>query len=454
MIIDSYRDSMARLGNLGRECAPTMNMRTGIDVLDHRLGYIDMMTNLPRIGLPTNRMTYIVANSGVGKTTLSTQISRAAWTQYPEMCFTSFYDKEQSMSYQRVATLEPFSVPIPYVIKHMVLINQNIYTETFESGIRELHRIKMEAFAKGVKVPALDSYNNHIHNPVTGDPEYMPPPTIVILDSLYMLTPQSYEETSFEDGTNMDNARIVAANSTMLKAVVSLCEEANIMLIVINHIRKKINTSRFPTPAQLNYLKPDESLPGGDPPIYLSRTLGKLVAGKKLKGDEDYGIDGYVVTWLTLKSLNSRAGMECQMIYDPVRGFDNDLSNLHFLRTSGLLEGRGWYQIPGHTRKFTLKNFKQLLWDDRDFALAFQAYSLTNLMRIIPTPGSARIVDAYSGTIMRDSEDPNLLGEKIRAAMTAQCSEKEVAQEDKSTQRWYAVNVETNARRWLEPVAA
>lgn len=450
-LIELYRKNMASNGNLGREAAPSMSVRTGIDLLDFRLAYTDMGTGLPVIGIPTGRMLYLVSKSGVGKSTLAAQISKCLWSQYPGVGFTNYFDKEQSMSYERMATLEPFNMPISHVVQNLVLTNQNVYSETIEASVRQLHAIKMQQYAQGLKVPVLDSYGNHRHNPISGDPEYMPPPTIFVLDSLYMLSPQKYLDTAMEDGTNMDSARIVAANSTMLKSIITLMEEANIMLVVINHLRKKIQTTPYPTAAQLNYLKPDESLPGGDPPIYLARTMGKLTSTKKLKAEEEYGIDGYVVTWMTLKSMNSRAGQECQLIYNPERGFDNDLTNLHFLRTMGLLEGRGRYRIPGYTKTFTFKNFKQMLWDDREFALAFQSYTWHQLMHIVPKPGAARLIDAYSGTIIREG-DVDVV-DKVKIAMASQCDEGEKLEYDQSQQKWYAYNLETSNIRWLEPIA-
>src|SRR5690606_13662076 len=105
--------------------------------------------------------------------------------------------------------------------------------------------------------------------------------------------------------------------------------------------------------AQLNYLNQDEALPGGDVPIYLSRTMLKLKAYNKLDRDKDYGIDGYKVMATTLKSMTSRAGMECTLIYEPINGFDNDLTNLEFLRDLQVLDGhsRGIYQVPGSVQR-------------------------------------------------------------------------------------------------------
>lgn len=450
--IDLYRDKMQANGNLGTEAAPNATFRTGIDVLDFRLGYIDLLTNLPRIGIPSGKMLYLVAKSGVGKSTLAQQICRNLWHQFPGNSFANYFDCEQSVTHQRIASLEPFAMNINQVYQNFILTNRDVYSETIEEATRTMHAIKMDHYAQGVKIPVLDSYGNHIHNPITGEPEYTPPPTIYVVDSLYRLSPKKYEQTSYEDSTNMDNARVASANATIFKSILPLLEEANITLIVINHVRKRINTSPFPTPAQLNYLKQDEYLPGGDTPIYLTRSMGKMIAGKKLQVDKDYGIDGYLVTWLTLKSMNSQSGLECQLVYDPVRGFDNELSNLHFLKTMNLLEGTRSFQIPGSTKKFTLKNFKQTFWEDREFGQAFISWTWRNLVSIIPHPSQGRVIDMYSANISRH-DDVDIVMDKTRAAYSAQLKENERLLYDQSSQNYYARDDTSGSTRWLEAVA-
>jgi hypothetical protein len=46
-----------------------------------------------------------------------------------------------------------------------------------------------------------------------------------------------------------------------MKRLVQPCKEANIIVIFINHINQKVSTSIFPTKANINYLKQDETIP-------------------------------------------------------------------------------------------------------------------------------------------------------------------------------------------------
>jgi RecA/RadA recombinase len=454
-LIAKHRMHMQKEGNYGREAGPVMMFRTGFDLLDFRLGYIDLATQLPRIGIPCGRILYLTAFSGVGKSTLAAQICRALAIQFPNIGFANYLDREQSMTYERLCTLNPFSISLQECYSHFILTNQGIYTEVVERIIRTAHADKMEMFKNGLRVPVLDSFNNHVHNPITGDPEYMPPPTIIVLDSLYMLTPLDNQEAAYDDRTNMDNARIVAANSTMLRMMSGLLEEANIMLIIVNHLRKRISTSRFPQPAQLNYLNQDEHLPGGDVPIYLSRTLLKMKAYGKMDPEKDYGIDGYRVMIQVLKSMTSRAGAECTLIYDPVNGYDNDLTNLEYLRTMKLMDGisTGKYQIPGSVRRFTRSNFKQLLHEDVEFRHVFRTYTWSQLVYSIPAAG-ARVVDLYSARLMADLENHGVdiaaqQHEKTRLSMATQVSEDEILLYDNANGSWYAKNIKTNGTRQL-----
>jgi RecA/RadA recombinase len=453
--IDRYRNCMVKEGNLGGEIGTVMMFRTGLDLLDFRLAYFDITTGLPRIGIPSGRILYVAAPPSVGKSTLVAQIIRSLMIQYPNVGFAQYYDREYSMTHQRMCTLNPFAISVKESYDHVIIIDKGVFTETIEQAIRTTHAQKTEDFKNGIKVPVLDSYGNQMHHPVTGNPEFVPPPTIIVIDSLYMLTPATNQEAAYDDRTNMDNARIAGANATMLKMVSGLLEEANITLVIVNHIRKRINTTRIPQQALLNYLHQDEHLPGGDVPVYLARTLLKMKAYAKLK-PEDYDIDGYRVMITTLKSMTSRAGMECSLIYSPVDGFDNDLSNLEYLRTMKAMDGinTGKYQVPGSIRRFTRKDFKQIMWDDREFALAFNRHVWTTLMHAIPT-SSSRVIDMYSANIVRDlqnmGQDPSqLLQEKIRAAIATKLEENEILYRDNTSGMWYARNYETGNTRTLD----
>ena len=117
------------------------------------------------------------------------------------------------------------------------------------------------------------------------------------------------------------------------------------------------------TPSQVGYLKPDETLPGGNTPIYLSNLIIRLDDQGKLKKDELYGIDGSIVKLSLIKSRNNKAGQEVYLVFDQNKGFDRELSLLELLKQHKKLKGGGRWQYVGDLDevKFSQREFKEKL---------------------------------------------------------------------------------------------
>jgi hypothetical protein len=138
---------------------------------------------------------------------------------------------------------------------------------------------------------------------------------------------------------------------------------SNVSIVTVNHIHTKIQKGMVPEPAEIYGMKQEETLPGGKGFPNMSDTLLRLDGKTKLKSSELYGINGNVIRVTIIKSRNARSLQTFDLVFNPVYGFDNDLSNLHFLKENKLVEGGGnSYKIVGFPDfKFAFSNFKTKL---------------------------------------------------------------------------------------------
>ena len=185
-------------------------------------------------------------------------------------------------------------------------------------------------------------------------------PTVVIVDSLSAMMP----EGNFADETiqgQMAQTGNAKTNAQFFRKASQVCDSANIILIVVNHITQAVSITPTPVQAEINYLKQGESLPGGTIAKFMTDTLIKITPGTKLEADKLWGIKGFEAKVEICKSRHAPAGRAVNMIYDQTNGFRNDLSMLDYIKTCGALKGNGMaYYFDGHEEyKFKLSNFKE-----------------------------------------------------------------------------------------------
>lgn len=182
----------------------------------------------------------------------------------------------------------------------------------------------------------------------------------------------------------------------------------NIILVVINHITENLSVSAMPVTAQINYLKQNESLPGGSVAKFMTDTLIKITTGTKLEADKLYGIKGFEAKVEICKSRHAPAGRAVNMIYDQTNGFRNDLSMLDYVKSCGALKGNGMaYYIDGYDKtKFRLSNFKEKLDSDEEFRNHFNATAESLLRASIKESDNFKIIESLQeAKSMESSED-------------------------------------------------
>ena len=206
-----------------------------------------------------------------------------------------------------------------------------------------------------------------------GDRIYKLEPTVYILDSLALLMPAQYTEEEALSGS-MSATAAAKVNSMSFKRIIPMLKSANIILLVINHINKKIEINpMMHTKTQVSYLKQDETLPGGNTVIYLTNLLLKFDDNSKFKKDEAFGISGNLVDITLVKSRNNRAGKSCTLVFDQNKGFDPELSLFVMLKNAKRVNGAGAYLYIGDKSdiKFSQKNFKEKLRESPELREVF-----------------------------------------------------------------------------------
>ncbi|AMS01170.1 UvsX-like recombinase [Bacillus phage AR9] len=333
---------------IGEENTYTPAYRTGIDLFDYRNGRRESGTK--KIGIDGGKVLTVVGKSGTGKSTLAIEFASSIVEPYKEGQVYHL-DFERASTLSRIQTITGWSDE--KVKEKWILLNRGIYSESLYQLVKSLAKIKLEKFEE----LALDTNEVDLH----GNDVRVLPPTVILLDSWATQMPKSISEEEKLSGS-MSATSIAKTNNAIIKRIMGDLEQANIILIIINHITQKIEINPMvKTQAQVNYFKQDESIPGGTSCIYLANTLLKLVSSSKLEPDKEFGIKGFKVNGELIKSRSNSAGNKFEMVFDQEKGFDNVLTNYLLLKSSGAIggAGRGFYLNTLPDVKFSQKTVKE-----------------------------------------------------------------------------------------------
>jgi RecA/RadA recombinase len=346
---------------------------TGFEVIDYLNGNATLNSDGSKrynTGVDAGKIITIIGKTGVGKSTLALQMASSIVRRY-EQSSLFVLDFEQSNSKDRIRAItgmteEEFDQKVN--IKKI-----GISTETVLQMISQIKQLKLEN-----KKDLLTPNKEGIIDPETGKLKLILPPTIIFVDSVAMMMPKEVLEGEEMTG-QMSATAMAKANTQLFKRLVQPCMEANIIMIFINHINQKISTGPTPTQASINYLKQDETLPGGNAPMYLTNTLLKIISSSKLDEEKTYKIKGFEAKVELIKSRTAPAGRSINMIFNQAEGFDRDLSLLEVIKANNMLKGAGVsYSLEGlDSVKFKLSEFKQKLRENKDLANHFYTLGKT-----------------------------------------------------------------------------
>lgn len=345
-------------------------------------------------GLADGSIVMVIGRSGCGKTTFVEQIAANIVRPFEEGVI--YEDNiEGGIIESRRAELSGFT---PEEIKNRYVIrNSGISNETVFQRIRMIYDLKMANRSNLEYDTGLeDIHGNRIFKLV---------PTVYILDSLAMLSPDNILEDD-ELGTSMSQTASAKSNSVLFKGVMPFLKSANIIVLVINHIQEEVNINPMQRKkSQLAWLKQGESLPGGKKPIYLSNNVIRLDDATKLKADEAFRIDSGNITMATLlKSRSNMSGKSIPLIFNPAIGYDPILSLFYFLKDEGGIKGAGAYlYVDGLPDiKFSQATFKEKYLNDPVLREAFHRAIVPYLKKLVPEVNQTErtIEHALSNDIM------------------------------------------------------
>lgn len=288
------------------------------------------------------------------------------------------YDFERGTNASRIKTISGWSDE-DIENKYKVL-QRNIYSESIYKLVRYIDKLKNtpETYDE-IKVDSGVTDSN-------GNPVYVLPPTVILIDSWALCLPENISEEEELSG-QMSAAAIARTNNSIIKRLATPLERGNIILIVINHITTKIEVNAFSkSQPDINYLKQNESIPGGSSIIFLANNIIRCTTSTKLEEDSTYGIKGFMVKGEFVKSRANEAGRPFLMVFNQANGFDNVLSNLVNFKELGLLKGspRAYYLEGCPNIKFTLKTFKQKYLENKELQEEVKKLVKENYIKFIP----------------------------------------------------------------------
>ena len=334
---------------------------TGINYFDGRNCMYNVATGSYLRGLAEGSLNVVIGKSGSGKTTWAIQTACHIASKF-ENSQILHLDFEHSSSYPRILALSGWSKEV-FDSKYTIM-DSGISTESFYALCNTIKNIKTSKENRAKYEYDTGKVDED------GKPIKQLPPTIVILDSIAAMFPEKINEEEELSG-QMSATATAKTNNQVIKRLVgaSILEQANIIVIAINHITTSVDINTMAkSAADINYLGQNESMPGGKAFPYLANMLLKLTARGKLdpnassSSGSKYGIKGYVSEFELIKSRTAPAGIKFEVIYSQTEGFLNDLTDLKNLSEAGYVKGspRAYYFEELPDVKFTNKTFREV----------------------------------------------------------------------------------------------
>lgn len=320
---------------------PVSNMGypTGFVNFDFKDGYrvsvFDMKTNKEKsswanIGLFAGQFITIVGKSGVAKTTFAIQSSVAIAKQFKT---TEVFHLDMEVSSNLSRILNIVDADIDFMQDHYHYINNMVCIEDIFEMVCNIAKEKVENH----KDYEYDAKRKNEFGEEIVELE----PTIIIMDSIPQLITKDVDGVN-EMAGNTYAQRLAKSISQFYRRLRPTMQQANIMIIAINHINDNIQMTVMPTQAQIMYLKQNERLTGGHSAIYLAQTLLRLVSCGKFSQEKD-GFSGFAVRVEFIKSKTNAPDSSCVLIYDFKYGFDKYRTLMNLCNENDLMGGRNPY---------------------------------------------------------------------------------------------------------------
>ena len=341
--------------NLFEQSNSLVPYKTGLDLLDYRLGYKlvakDMDENIignhDAIGVVGGSFITLIGKSGTAKTAMACKMAANIVKPYKNGLVIHF-DLEGAMTLTRYRNLT--NLTNKELNEHIILKSDRTYLENITDTIMAITQEK-------AKHKKDYTYTTEFKNEF-GEKMDLYVPTVFVIDSIPQLSmkpeqkkvkakkgsgEEDYMVDNIELGKNTYAMRVARDLTQFFKQYLSIIREYNITIISINHIHPKIQIDNpfAKSQAQVLYLKQDEQLPGGTATVYYANTIIKNVAiGTSKANIEEDGYAGFTVKSEIIKSRTNISGVSVPLVYDQNTGFSNERSLLYYAKEElGVLNG-------------------------------------------------------------------------------------------------------------------
>ena len=380
MLATAFREQMKETKDFSKmnEMNYSVSYGTGFLPLDYATGYIQEIDGQYKyeLGLSDGSINTLIGNTGTGKTSLLVAMSCNIIKRFKHGAI-FFEQAEVGTNIQRIKNLSGIRDNTDFTDRFIVR-DAGITIESIYKRVCAIHDIKLANTSTYMyDTGIIDMMGNRVMKFE---------PTIFIVDSIKLVL--SEKNAAAEEMNNMSGANNAKVNSEYYTKMVPLCREANIIMILVNHIAPRVSTDIVPQKSEFPYLSQNEHLSNAKLLQYISNLIMRLDIKAKLDPNSDknnlFGISGTLVSVDIVKSRTNKSGRaRCVLVFDQEIGFDPDLSMFMMLKMNDVLEGSGRYKIPGCDIKFTAKNFKELLYTNPEFYTAFNQFCFTYISDLL-----------------------------------------------------------------------
>lgn len=340
--------------NLFKTNVTTAFHKTGFHLFDYYFGSVinihDDLGNIikqeGRVGQAAGTFNLIIGDSGSGKTTLAAQIAANIIRQY-KYANVIHYDCEYRFDVSRCETIT--KLPASYFDPDL---GERYMIKTGLVGLDIIQVMIVKTYVNKMKLKKELQVTSGFKDEFGRDVIILQP-TIIIIDSITTVLNETFNPDSQKEASkaeemrgNTEGARDAKTLKGFFKDILPLCKEANIILYGINHINTNMSMNAFiPVARQQNFLKQNESIPGGKTMLYYPFNIIKLTAkpSDDFSKDSD-GFSGHVVMVEPVKSSsnqsgNNSKGVSFELVFSFQHGFDSLRSIIMYGRDNGLIEG-------------------------------------------------------------------------------------------------------------------